>query len=190
MPVAAFADAYSTVERSDAAVITITRRVPNSNFVNKGKTMCRPMRWMLVSGWFASASALTPLPDTSPAAFAGEWAGTGEQASYCYVQLGADGWGRVLVDGGAGDWFGARIRWRNWQQGLQVDRVIPAEVSTQLRIMPLKTLVLRSGFNQSLSLTWNERLSACQLQRTELTAHRLDRARSALEGLQSGEGKR
>ena len=190
MPVAAFADAYSPLDRSDAAVITITRGVLNSNFLNKVEAMCKLMRWVLVFGWFGSASALTPLPDTSPAAFAGEWAGTGEQASYCYVQLGADGWGWVLVDGGAGDWLGARIQWRNRQQRLQVDKVIPAAVSTQLRIMPLKTMVLRSGFNQSLSLTWDERLTACQLQRIEVTARRLDRARSALDGLQTGEGKR
>jgi hypothetical protein len=164
--------------------------VCNANFINKVEAMCKLMRWVLVFGWFGSASALTPLPDTSPAAFAGEWAGTGEQASYCYVQLGADGWGWVLVDGGAGDWLGARIQWRNRQQALQVDKVIPAAVSSQLRIMPLKAMVLRSGFNQSVSLTWNERLGACQLQRIETTARRLDRARSALEGLRAGEGKR
>jgi hypothetical protein len=96
----------------------------------------------------------------------------------------------VLVDSGAGDWLGARIQWRNRQQGLQVDKVIPAAASPQLRIMPLKTMVLRSGFNQSLSLTWNERLGACQLQRSEVAAGRLDRARRAVDGLQSGEGKR
>jgi hypothetical protein len=162
----------------------------NSNFTKKGEAMYKLMRWVLVFGWIGSASALTPLPDTSPDAFAGEWAGTGEHASYCYVQLSADGWGRVLVDGGAGDWLGARIQWRNGQQGLQVDKVIPAAVSTQLRIMPLKTIVLRSGFNQSMSLTWNERLSACQLQRIEIAAARLDRARSALKEIQTGEGKR
>ena len=132
---------------------------------------------------FGSASALTPLPDKSPAAFAGDWVGTGEQASYCYVRLNADGWGQVLVDGGSGDWLGAYLQWRNHQNGLQVDKVIPMTVSTQLRIMPLKAMVLRSGFNQSLSLTWNDSLIGCQLQRTELAARRLDWARSALKGV-------
>lgn len=158
--------------------------------MNKGDVMRKLMRMVLLSGWFGSASALTPLPDTSPAAFAGEWAGTGEQASYCYVQLSADGWGQVLVDSGAGDWLGARIQWRNRQHGLQVDKVIPTPVSSQLRIMPLKTMLLRSGFNHSLSLTWNQGLRACQLQRIESAARRLDRARRAVEGLQTGDGKR
>lgn len=171
-------------------MIRITCRVCCSKFMDKGEAMCKLMRWVLVMGWVGSASALTPLPDTSPDAFAGEWAGTGEQASFCYVQLSADGWGRVLVDGGAGDWLAARVQWRNRQQGLQVDKVIPAAASPQLRIMPLKTMVLRSGFNQSLSLTWNERLGACQLQRSEVAAGRLDRARRAVDGLQAGEGKR
>jgi hypothetical protein len=158
--------------------------------MDEGEVMRKLMRWVLLYGWLGSASALTPRPDTSPNAFAGEWAGTGELASYCYVQLGADGWGQVLVDGGSGDWLGARIQWRHRQHGLQVDRIIPAPVSTQRRITPLKTLVLRSGFNQSLSLTWNEGLGPCQLQRTELAARRLERARSAVEGLQSEDGKR
>ena len=137
-----------------------------------------------------SASALTPPTDSSPSFFLGEWAGTGESGSYCYLNLGADGWGLVLIDGGTGDWLGARVQWRNQHQKLQAGKVMPLPVSIQRRIMPLKTFVLRSGFNQSLSLTWNSMASGCQLQKIETTARQLNRARDAVEGLLKSEGKR
>lgn len=137
-----------------------------------------------------SASALTPLPDNSPSLYSGEWAGTGEKGSYCYLNLGIDGWGLVLIDGGSGDWLGARVQWRNQHQTLQVEKVTPLPVSIQRRVMPLKAFVLRSGFNQSLSLTWNAKASGCQLQKVETTAHHLNRARDAIEGLIQSEGKR
>ncbi|HAR38102.1 MAG: hypothetical protein A2X56_10570 [Nitrospirae bacterium GWC2_57_13] len=92
---------------------------------------------VILFAWLGTAHALTPLPDSSPVFFAGEWAGTGEQGAYCYLNLSADGWGWVLIDGGAGDWFGARIQWRNRQQSLQVEKIIPLTASTQRRIMPL-----------------------------------------------------
>ena len=145
---------------------------------------------VLFFAWLGSASALTPPPDNSPSFFSGEWAGTGEQGSYCYLNLGADGWGLVLIDRGAGDWLGARMQWRNRQQTLQVEKIIPLPVSTQRRVMPLETFVLRSGFNQSLSLTWNAQSSGCQLQKIETTARHLDRARNAIGGLLQGESKR
>jgi len=137
-----------------------------------------------------NASALTPPLDTSPGLFVGEWAGTGERGSYCYLNLGADGGGVVLIDGGTGDWLGARVQWRNRQQTIQVEKVIPLPVSTQRRIMPLETFVLRGGFNQSLSLTWNAQSSACQLQKVETTARHLNRARNAIEGLLQEDNKR
>jgi len=144
----------------------------------------------LLLAWLGSASALTPPPDTSTGFFSGEWAGTGERGSYCYLNLGADGRGIVLIDGGSGDWLGARVRWRNRQQALQVEEAIPLPVSTQRRIMPLEAFVLRSGFNQSLSLTWNAQSSGCQLQKIEATARHLNRARNAIEGLPRGDSKR
>ncbi|AGX88472.1 hypothetical protein Cenrod_2414 [Candidatus Symbiobacter mobilis CR] len=133
--------------------------------------------------WLVTADALTPLPDNSPSFFSGEWAGTGEQGTYCYLNLSADGWGWVLIDGGAGDWLGARMQWRNRQQALQVEKIIPLPTSTQLRVMPLGKFVLGSGFNQSLMLTWNEQSGGCQLQKIETTARHLIRARSAIESL-------
>jgi len=148
------------------------------------------IRLVLFSVWLGGASALTPPPDTSLGFFSGEWAGTGEGGSYCYLNLSADSRGFVLIDGGAGDWLGARVQWRNRQQTLQVEEVIPLPVSTQRRIMPLKAFVLRSGFNQSLSLTWNVQSSGCQLQKIETTTRHLNRARNAIEGLLQGENKR
>ena len=136
-----------------------------------------------------TANALTPLLDNSPSFFSGEWAGTGEQGTYCYLNLSADGWGWVLIDGGAGDWLGARMQWRNQQQALQVVKIIPLPFSSQRRIMPLAKFVLRSGFNQSLSLTWNAQLSGCQLQKIETMAHHRNRARSIIDGLPQGESK-
>jgi len=96
----------------------------------------------------------------------------------------------VLIDGGAGDWLGARVQWRKQHQTLQVEKIIPLPVSIQRRIMPLEKFVLRSGFNQSLSLTWSAKSSGCQLQKIETTAHHLNRARDAVEGLLQSEGKR
>jgi hypothetical protein len=144
---------------------------------------------VMLFAWLGTANALTPLPDSSPSFFSGEWAGTGEQGTYCYLNLSADGWGWVLIDGGAGDWLGARMQWRNLKQALQVEKIIPLPASTQRRIMPLAKFILRSGFNQSLSLTWNAQASGCQLQKIETMAHHLNRARSIIDGLPQGESK-
>jgi len=46
--------------------------------------------------------------------------------------------------------------------------------------------VLVSGMNQSLTLTWNEQSTGCQLQKVETTARHLKRARSAIDGLPAG----
>jgi hypothetical protein len=143
------------------------------------------LRCLLMLGCMGATHALTPLPDKSPRLFAGEWAGTGALGSYCYVQLRADGGGDVLVDAGSGDWLGARIRWRNHQQTLQVEQVLAAKFSAALRVTPLNSLTLRSEFNQSLRLIWNDPKGGCHLQRIELSAQRLSQARSTAAQLQS-----
>jgi len=137
----------------------------------------------LLFSWSWTASALTPLLDSSPGFFAGEWAGHAEQGGYCYLNLNADGTGLTLIDGGTGDWLGARMQWRNQQQSLLVESITSMPVSAQQRIMPLDTFVLRTGFNQSLNLSWSPLTSACQLQKLESTARHLERARSAMHGL-------
>lgn len=146
---------------------------------------------VLVLALFQTAHALTPLPDHSPDFFAGEWAGTSERGAYCYLKLSADGRGVVLIDsGGAGDWLGARIQWRNRQQALEVERIIPLPATPQLRIMPLSTLSLRTEFNQFLRLSWSKQSNSCHMQRIETTADHLTRARRAIEGLQPPDGLR
>jgi len=130
------------------------------------------------------------LPDESPAAFAGEWAGTGERGSFCFLNLDAGGGGWVLVDGGSGDWLGARIQWRNQRQALQVDKFIPLPSSPRYRVMPLQTFVLKTQFNQSLSLSWGTNFAGCQLQRIESSTRHLDSARSAIEALRQPGGAR
>ncbi len=145
------------------------------------------IRLALFLAGLGTANALTPPLDNSPGFFAGEWAGNGEQGSYCYLKLNTDGWGWVLVDGGAGDWQGARIQWRNRQQALQVEKITPLAASAQLRIMPLEKFGLSTGFNQSLRLNWNEQSGVCQMQKIETTARNLVRARGAIEALPQGE---
>ena len=141
------------------------------------------MQLSLFLAWLGTAHALTPLPDKSSALFSGEWAGTGERGSYCYLKLAADGSGGVLVDLGSGDWLGARIQWRNQQQAIQVDKVILFPASAQLRIMPLEKFVISAGFNQSLKLSLDRQSGGCQLQRIGTSASQLVRARSAIDAL-------
>jgi hypothetical protein len=136
------------------------------------------------------ANALTPLPDKSPGFFAGEWAGAAAQGGYCYMTLDVDGSGVVLIDGGSGDWLGARVQWHNEHQALQVDKVIPLAFSAQRRVMPLQALVLHTELNQSLNLGWGASPAGCHLQKVEATARQLQRAREAVQGLPPGAGKR
>lgn len=134
------------------------------------------------------AEAQSPQPDTSASFFSGEWTGTGDHGSFCYVGLTVEGFGWVLVDAGAGDWSGAGIKWRNRRQSLQIDKLMPFRASPQRRIMPLEGFVLRSEFNQSLSLTWTTPSGSCHLQRIETVASQLGRARRAISDLPPGEG--
>jgi hypothetical protein len=141
------------------------------------------IRLVVLLAWLGTANALTPVLDSSLGFFSGEWAGTGEHGTYCYLKLSSDGWGLVLIDGGSGDWLGARMQWRNRHQTLQVENIIPLPASPQLRIIPLGKFTLSSGFNQSLGLNWSEQSGGCHLQQIETTARHLSRARSAIEGL-------
>jgi hypothetical protein len=134
------------------------------------------------------ADAQSPPPDNAPSFFSGEWAGTGERGSFCYVSLRIDGSGWVLVDAGTGDWSGARIQWQNRRQSLQIDTIVPLRSSTPQRFMPLDRFELRSEFNQSLSLTWATPDGSCHLQRIETVVSRLSRAQRAVVDLPPGEG--
>lgn len=144
---------------------------------------------VIAFAWVGGASALTPLPDNSPGFFAGEWAGAGSQGSYCYLNLSTDGSGWVLIDGGSGDWFAARMQWRNQRQSIQVETIMPANASPRLRVMPLEKFGLISGINQSLRLTWNDPAGGCHLQKLEITAQHLQGARKTAESLLQGVSK-
>jgi len=152
--------------------------------------MLATRRFALLLACAGSARALTPLPDSSPGYFAGEWSGFGEHGSFCYLKLLADGWGWVLVDGGAGDWLGARMQWRNQKQAPKVERIVPLAASPHQRVMPLAKFELHGGFNQSLVLTWYAAASGCHLQKVEAAALHLERARNAIQSLPAGEGVR
>ncbi|HMU75130.1 MAG TPA: hypothetical protein PKD69_05115, partial [Elusimicrobiota bacterium] len=127
--------------------------------------------------------ALTPLPDGSPAFFAGEWMGGGEHGGTCYLSLNADGSGTVMVDAGAGDWLGARLQWKNDRQSLQIVKTVPLPAAPRVRLGPLTNYTLSAGMNQSLRLAWNGSTCGCQLQKIETTARQLARAREALKAL-------
>ncbi len=162
----------------------------NNPYGEKDRFMRYFIGLAIICAWLGNANALTPLPDSSPGFFAGEWAGSGEQGAYCYLDLSVDGWGWVLIDDGAGDWLGARIQWRNRQQSLQIEKIIPLTASTQRRTMPLANFLLHSGFNQSLSLTWNKLSSGCQMQKLGTMEHHLDRARRVIDELPQGKTTR
>ncbi|MSN25511.1 MAG: hypothetical protein GJV46_06520 [Geobacter sp.] len=102
--------------------------------------------------------------------------------------MNSDGHGLVLIDGGTGDWLGARIHWRNQQQTVEVDKIIPLKTSSQLRIMPLGRFTLNTGFNQSLQLIWSSNSNGCYLRKIETSVNHLTRARNVMNKLQSSKG--
>lgn len=148
--------------------------------------MLRLRKFLALIIWFTfigSSNAQAPPIDTSLNFFSGEWTGTGSGGKYCYVSLNANGWGQVLIDGGTGDWLGARVQWRNVGQSLRVEKIIPLAASSELRLTPFTELVLSGGFNMSLSLTWGEKSNSCQLQKVETTANKLIQARKTIKTL-------
>jgi hypothetical protein len=148
-----------------------------------------PAAFLLLLAGLPIANALTPLPDNSPGFFAGEWAGAAGQGGYCYLALEVDGSGVVLIDGGSGDWLGARVQWHNEHQSLQVDKVIPLAFSAQRRVMPLQAVAVHTELNQSLNLSWGTGPASCQLQKIDAMARQLERARQAVQALPPGASK-
>jgi hypothetical protein len=112
-----------------------------------------------------SAHAQSPPLDGSPAFFAGDWIGTGAQDNFCFMRLRADGSGTVLAMGAAGDWLGARFRWRNQQQNIVVMAVQPLPDDPRRRLAPLTQLSLSMGFGTTIHLTLNKNSPLCELQR-------------------------
>ena len=132
---------------------------------------------------FSVAMADSPPLDGSSGFFSGEWSGTGAMGAYCYLNLDIDGTGHLLIDGGAGDWLGSRVLWRNRRQALEISYATPLPVSTQLRVMPLSRFSVTTEFNQSLWLTWSQSSGGCRLQKREAMESRLEQARSTVRRL-------
>jgi hypothetical protein len=153
-------------------------------FSEKGQRMRYLISFVLIFTCVEAANALTPLPDGSSGFFSGEWAGTGAQGMYCFLNMNTDGHGLVMIDNGSGDWLGARITWRNRQQSLEIEKIIPLPMSSQLRIMPLERFTINTEFNQTLKLNWSNHSDACYLQKTGTAANHLNRARKLIDKLQ------
>lgn len=138
-------------------------------------------RWatgIFTAGCFQLALALTPLPDTRPAFFAGDWVGTGSNDTACFVRLHEDGRGEIYLQGANGERQGTRIRWRNDRQNLLVLEVQVLPRNPALRLGPFGDFTLRNGVNLTLSLNVGKQIS-CELQPRQSVLERL----RDLEGL-------
>jgi hypothetical protein len=144
----------------------ICRKNRGHRIFGKGHSMTwLRLFFMLLGGLGATSSqALTPLPDGSPAFFAGDWIGTGANDQFCFIRLRPDGVGTVLVSGASGDWLGASIRWRNQRQSIVLVDVSALPAEPRRRLMPLSRLALRSGINRTIHLKLNEDIPGCELQ--------------------------
>lgn len=131
---------------------------------------CRAKAWLryLITLFCAlgtsSSPALTPLPDTRPGFFAGDWIGTGADDQFCFIRLLPDGNGTVLLGNASGDWQGARIRWRNENQRLQLIESSPLPAEPRRRLQALSRLTVQSGINRTLQLKLADNLPPCELQ--------------------------
>jgi hypothetical protein len=150
-----------------------------------------PMTWLrlffsLLAALGASSSpALTPPLDNRPGFFAGDWIGTGAEDLFCFIRLQPDGNGTVLVSSASGDWLGARIRWHNQRQSMELievsPKVSPFPAEPGRRLMPLSGLTLRSGINQTLQLRPGERSPLCELQLRDTVLGRAGQAGMLLD---------
>ena len=138
----------------------------------------------LLAGLVASSGhALTPLPDSRPAFFAGDWIGVGARDFFCFMRLRSDGTGTVLVSSASGDWLGASIRWRNQHQSIALIEVNPLPAKPDRRLMPLSQLSLSSGINQTIQLKLKEDTTVCELQLRARVLRRADQAEMLLDSL-------
>ena len=136
----------------------------------------------------ATVAAASPPLDNSPGLWAGEWSGAGPLNAFCMVRLDLDGTGHMMLDGGNGDWRGARIRWVSRQQSVHVLASEPWASRPRQRTGPLTDAQLQSGLNLALALRWGAGgASVCHLQRTEDQARRSGLARGVLNDLSKRE---
>ena len=129
----------------------------------------------------SSSQALTPLPESSSAFFAGDWIGTGSRDVFCFMRLQTDGIGTVLINGASGDWLGASIRWRNQRQRIVLIEAHPLLANPHRRLRPLSQLSLSSGINQTIQLKLDGDLPVCELQLRVDVQQRSDQAAMLLD---------
>ena len=145
------------------------------------------MTWLRIVGALlgvlstSSSLALTPLPESSLTFFSGEWIGTGADDVFCFMRLGTDGTGTVLVGRASGDWLGAYIRWRNQRQRLELIEAVPLAADPHRRLMPLSGLSLSSGINKTIQLKLNKNAPVCELLLRSNVHRREDQAGSLLD---------
>lgn len=145
------------------------------------------MAWLrtvcLLLGVFSAnlGHTLTPLPDSKPAFFSGDWVGTGGDDVFCFMRLRTDGTGTVLVSSPSGDWLGANIRWLNQRQSIILVDTAPVTADPHRRLTPLRQLSLSSGINQTIRLKLNEEKPACELQLRVALLRRADKAETLID---------
>ena len=144
-------------------------------------------------GMLAQASlALTPLPDSRPAFFAGDWIGTGANDTLCFARLHDDGRGEIYLQGGNGERHGIQFRWRNDRQSLLIlEKQVLANYPA-LRLGPIDAFTLRNGPNRTLTLTAANQ-TACELQPRQSVLERMRDFESMLlklEEAKRGKGER
>jgi hypothetical protein len=130
----------------------------------------------------------SPLPDESPAFFAGDWMGTGAQDNFCFMRLHADGSGTVLAMGASGDWLGARISWRNQRQNIVVVAAQPLPADPRRRLAPLPRFSLNMGFGTTIHLRLEAGTALCEMQRRAAVDRNVSNAGTLLEGADAIEG--
>jgi hypothetical protein len=132
--------------------------------------------------------AQSPLPDESPAFFSGDWIGTGAQDAFCFMRLQPDGMGTVLAMSASGDWLGARVRWRNRRQNLEILAVHPLPGDPHRRLAPLSGFSLSLGFGTTIRLRLDAGTAYCEMQRRAAVERNVGNAGMLLGGADANEG--
>jgi len=114
--------------------------------------------------------------------------GTGAQDNFCFMRLHPDGTGTVLAMSASGDWLGARIRWRNQRQNIEVVAAQPLPGDPHRRLAPLPRFFLSMGFGMTIHLRLDAGAAFCEMQRRAAVERNLSNAEMLLEGVDANKG--
>lgn len=156
--------------------------MPPSSFPGR-RVLARVLFTLLAGFCETHGFAQSPLPDESPAFFSGDWIGTGAQDNFCFMRLHPDGMGTVLVMSASGDWLGARIRWRNRRQNIEVVAAHPLPGDPHRRLSPLPGFSLSLGFGTTIHLRLDAGPAFCEMQRRSAVERDVGNAERLLEGV-------